>query len=206
MLWCFRILTLTSLKGEGDTELPKTPLLCGVADGGGVHQYQSHPGGWGWLTKISWTLLSLRWGKTTVYNIRQMISNTIQKQERKNLSTWNWQFKYVQNRVFTEVPPKKCEHDSLQPRCAQRRLHHYPEQELSLCSSSPTTNLTTGGRMFNPVLKTGVSTGMDIDSRDSPNHMGNQVFPIQKQMFKGNLSESRGEPWVLHIIMYCSHS
>ena len=48
--------------------------------------------------------------------------------------------------------------------------------------------------MFNPVLKTGVSTGMDIDSRDSPNHMGNQVFPIQKQMFKGNLSESRGEP------------
>ena len=106
MLWCFRTLTLTSLKGEGDTELPKTPLLCGVADGGGVHQYQSHPGGWGWLTKISWTLLSLRWGKTTVYNIRQMISNTIQKQERKNLSTWNWQFKYVQNRVFTEVPPK----------------------------------------------------------------------------------------------------
>ena len=30
---------------KGDIELLKTPLLCGVADGGGVHQYQSHPGG-----------------------------------------------------------------------------------------------------------------------------------------------------------------
>ena len=75
-----------------------------------------------------------------------------------------------------------------------REEHHYPEQELSLCSSSPTTSLTTGGRMFNSVLKTGFSTGVDINSRDSPDHMGDHVFFTQKQMFKGNLSESSGEP------------
>ena len=50
------------------------------------------------------------------------------------------------------------------------------------------------GRMFHSVLKTGFSTGVDINSRDSTDHMGEHMFFTQKQMFKRNLSESSGEP------------